>query len=155
MKAVGNLKGRDADMKAVVIDEFGGPGVLHVVDRELPEPGAGQVRVRVRAAGVNGIDGTIRSGAAQQMFPTQLPAVLDVEIAGTVEGAGRGIDGLVVGDAVLGFADGGGTPSTRSPPPWRRSRLGWTGRRRRRCLSRPRRLCACSACSRWHEETPC
>ena len=37
-------------MKAVVIDEFGGPGVLHVADRELPEPGAGQVRVRVRPA---------------------------------------------------------------------------------------------------------
>ena len=37
-------------MKAVVIDEFGGPEVLHVVDRELPEPGTGQVRVRVRAA---------------------------------------------------------------------------------------------------------
>ena len=63
-------------MKAVVIEEFGGPGVLHVVDRELPEPGAGQVRVRVRASGVNPVDGKIRSGAAQQMFPTQLPAVL-------------------------------------------------------------------------------
>jgi NADPH:quinone reductase-like Zn-dependent oxidoreductase len=71
-------------MKSVVIDEFGGPGVLHVADRELPEPGAGQVRVRVRAAGVNGIDGTIRSGAAQQMFPTELPAVLGIEVAGTI-----------------------------------------------------------------------
>ncbi len=95
-------------MKAVVIDEFGGPGVLHVADRELPEPGAGQVRVRVRAAGVNGIDGTIRSGAAQQMFPTQLPAVLGLEIAGTVDGVGPGVEGLAAGDDVLGFADGGG-----------------------------------------------
>ncbi|MCA1717078.1 MAG: NADP-dependent oxidoreductase, partial [Actinobacteria bacterium] len=95
-------------MKAVVIDEFGGPEVLHVVDRELPEPGTGQVRVRVRAAGVNPVDSKIRSGAAQQMFPTQLPAVLGIEIAGTVDGVGPGVDGLAVGDDVLGFADGGG-----------------------------------------------
>ena len=66
-------------MKAVIIDEFGGPEVLRVGDRDLPEPGAGQVRVRVRAAGVNGIDAAIRSGAAQEMFPTELPMVLGLE----------------------------------------------------------------------------
>ncbi len=115
-------------MKAVVIDEFGGPGVLHVTDRELPEPGAGQVRVRVRAAGVNGIDGTIRSGAAQQTFPTQLPAVLGLEIAGTVDGVGPGVQGLAAGDDVLGFADGGGyaeyaLATTVAPKP---AELGWT-----------------------------
>ena len=95
-------------MKAVVIDEFGGPEVLHMSDRELPEPGTGQVRVRVRASGVNPLDGKIRSGAAQQTFPTQLPAVLGLEIAGTIDGVGPGVDGLAVGDDVLGFADGGG-----------------------------------------------
>lgn len=114
-------------MKAVVIDEFGGPGVLHIADRELPEPGAGQVRVRVRAAGVNGIDGTIRSGAAQQTFPTQLPAVLGLEIAGTVDGVGPGVEGLAAGDEVLGFADGGGyaehaLATTVAPKP---AGLGW------------------------------
>ena len=115
-------------MKAVVVDEFGGPGVLHVADRELPEPGAGQVRVRVRAAGVNGIDGTIRSGAAQQMFPTELPAVLGLEISGTVDGVGAGVEGLAAGDEVLGFADGGGyaeyaLATTVAPKP---AELGWT-----------------------------
>ena len=95
-------------MKAVVIDEFGAPDVLHVVDKELPEPGTGKVRLRVRAAGVNPLDGKIRSGAAQQMFPTRLPAVLGLEIAGTVDAVGPGVDGLAVGDDVLGFADGGG-----------------------------------------------
>ena len=114
-------------MKAVVVDEFGGPGVLHVADRELPEPGAGQVRVRVRAAGVNGIDGTIRSGAAQQMFPTELPAVLGLEISGTVDGVGAGVEGLAAGDEVLGFADGGGyaeyaLATTVAPKP---AELGW------------------------------
>ena len=114
-------------MKAVVIDEFGGPGVLHVADRELPEPGAGQVRVRVRAAGVNGIDATTRSVAAQQMFPTQLPAVLGLEIAGTVDAVGPGVEGLAAGDDVLGFADGGGyaeyaLATTVAPKP---AGLGW------------------------------
>src|SRR5918998_2470325 len=80
------------DMKAVVIDEFGAPDVLHVVDRELPEPGTGQVRLRVRAAGVNPLDGKIRSGAAQQMLPTRLPAVLGLEIAGTVDVVGPGFE---------------------------------------------------------------
>jgi NADPH:quinone reductase-like Zn-dependent oxidoreductase len=56
-------------MKAVIIDEFGGPEVLRVGDRDLPEPGAGQVRVRVRAAEVNGIDAAIRSGNLQPTTP--------------------------------------------------------------------------------------
>lgn len=95
-------------MKAVVIDEFGGPEVLHVGERELPEPGAGQVRVRVRASAVNPFDGKVRSGEMQQMFPTELPTVLGLEISGTVDGVGPGVEGLAVGDDVLGFADGGG-----------------------------------------------
>lgn len=114
-------------MKAVVIDEFGGPEVLHVADRELPEPGAGQVRIRVRAAGVDRYDAMIRSGAAQQMFPTNLPAVLGMEIAGTVDEVGPGVDGLAIGDDVLGFADGGGyaeyaLATTVAPKP---AGLGW------------------------------
>ncbi|HKH10808.1 MAG TPA: NADP-dependent oxidoreductase [Rubrobacter sp.] len=114
-------------MKAVVIDEFGGPEVLHVAERELPEPGAGQVRVRVRATGVNRLDATIRSGAAQQMFSTQLPAVLGLEISGTVDGVGPDVEGLAVGDDMLGFADGGtyaahALATTVAPKP---DRLGW------------------------------
>jgi NADPH:quinone reductase-like Zn-dependent oxidoreductase len=77
---------------------------------------------------VNGIDGTIRAGAAQQMFPTQLPAVLGLEIAGTVDGVGPGVEGLAAGDDVLGFADGGGyaeyaLATTVAPKP---AELGWT-----------------------------
>ena len=79
-----------------------------MVDGELPEPGTGQVRVRVRAAGVNPIDAKIRSGEAQQMFHTKLPAVLGFDIAGTIDQVGPRVDGLAVGDDVLGFADGGG-----------------------------------------------
>ena len=114
-------------MKAVIIDEFGGPEVLRVGDREMPEPDAGQVRVRVRAAGVNGVDAAIRSGDAQQMFPTKLPTVLGLEIAGVVDASGPNVDGLAVGDEVLGLADGGGyaeyaLPTTVAPKP---AELGW------------------------------
>jgi NADPH:quinone reductase-like Zn-dependent oxidoreductase len=98
-----------------------------VGDKDLPEPGTGQVRVRVRAAGVNGIDAAIRSGAAQQMFPTELPAVPGVEVAGTVDAVGPNVDGLAVSDEVLGFADGGGyaeyaLATTVAPKP---AGLGW------------------------------
>jgi NADPH:quinone reductase-like Zn-dependent oxidoreductase len=114
-------------MKAVIIDEFGGPEVLRVGDREMPEPDAGQVRVRVRAAGVNGVDAAIRSGAAQQIFPTKLPTVLGLEIAGVVDASGPNVDGLAVGDEVLGLADGGGyaeyaLATTVAPKP---AELGW------------------------------
>lgn len=114
-------------MKAVVIDEFGGPEVLHVVDRELPEPGAGQVRVRVRASGLNPLDRKIRSGEMQQIFPTELPTVLGLEISGTVDAVGPEVDGLAVGEEVLGFADSGGyaeyaLATTVAPKP---AELGW------------------------------
>lgn len=114
-------------MKAVVIDEFGGPEVLHVADRELPEPGPGQVRVRVRASGLNPMDRKVRSGEMQQVFPTELPAVLGVEVSGTVDAVGPEVDGLAVGEEVLGFADGGGYAEyalaiTVAPKP---AGLGW------------------------------
>ncbi|CAA9388657.1 MAG: hypothetical protein AVDCRST_MAG03-436 [uncultured Rubrobacteraceae bacterium] len=114
-------------MKAVVMDEFGGPGVLHVAERELPEPGAGQVRVRVRASGVNPFDGKVRSGRMQQMFTTELPAVLGLEISGVVDAVGSGVEGLAAGDEVLGHAEGGGyaeyaLATTVAPKP---DGLGW------------------------------
>jgi len=114
-------------MRAIVIEEFGGPEVLHPADRAVPEPGAGQVRVRVRAAGVNPVDEKIRSGAAQQTFPTRLPAVLGLEISGTVDAVGPEVVGIAVGDGVLGFAEGGGyaeyaLATTVAPKP---DGLGW------------------------------
>ncbi len=114
-------------MKAVVIDEFGGPEVLHVAERELPEPGAGQVRVRVRASGLNPMDRKVRSGEMQQMFPTELPTVLGVEVSGTVDAVGPEVDRPTVGEEVLGFADGGGyaeyaLAATVAPKP---AELGW------------------------------
>jgi NADPH:quinone reductase-like Zn-dependent oxidoreductase len=92
-------------MKAIVLKEFGGPEVLHVVDVPTPEPAAGQIRVQVHAAGVNPFDGKIRSGSVQQYFPTPLPAILGLELAGVVDALGEGVTDVAVGARVFGWAD--------------------------------------------------
>ncbi|MEU1291134.1 MULTISPECIES: NADP-dependent oxidoreductase [unclassified Streptomyces] len=94
-------------MKAIVFDTFGGTEVLHEAEIETPRPGPGQVRVRIHAVGVNPVDGKIRSGAMEAIFPTTLPAVPGGEIAGTVDAVGEGVDGLKVGDEVLGWSETG------------------------------------------------
>jgi len=93
-------------MKAVVFDTFGDPDVLHVAEVEVPEPGPGQMRIRVRAAGVNPVDSEIRSGTMQAVFPTPLPAILGIDVAGIVDAVGSGVDGFPVGESVVGWADG-------------------------------------------------
>jgi NADPH:quinone reductase-like Zn-dependent oxidoreductase len=94
-------------MEAIVFDQFGGPEVLRVAQVDLPHPGPGQIRLRVRAAGVNQLDAKIRSGAVQQVFPTTFPATPGLEAAGVVDEVGTGVTGLAVGDEVLAFTDTG------------------------------------------------
>jgi len=93
-------------MKAVVYEEYGGPEVLHVADIEEPHPGPGQIRIAVRAAGVNPIDFKQRSGALKAFMPLDLPVVDGREAAGVVDEVGEGASASV-GDEVLGFAVGG------------------------------------------------
>ena len=92
-------------MKAVVFDAFGDPDVLHVAEVEVPEPGPGQIRIKVRAVGVNPVDSSIRSGGMQAVFPTPLPAILGIDVAGIVDAVGSGVDGLSTGESVVGWAD--------------------------------------------------
>jgi NADPH:quinone reductase-like Zn-dependent oxidoreductase len=94
-------------MKAILFDQFGGPEVLHEADVDVPQPGPGQVRARVKAAGVNALDGKIRSGALQAAFPTPLPAIPGAEFAGVVDAVGEGVSEVKVGDEVLGWSDTG------------------------------------------------
>jgi NADPH:quinone reductase-like Zn-dependent oxidoreductase len=94
-------------MKAMRIDTFGGPEVLHEAEVDTPEPGPGQLRVRVRTVGVNPFDGKVRSGAMAAMFSTPLPAILGLEVAGTVDAVGSEVRGFAVGDDVFGWADSG------------------------------------------------
>jgi NADPH:quinone reductase-like Zn-dependent oxidoreductase len=92
-------------MKASVIHEYGGPEVLKY--EEYPDPilQAGEVLVRVAAAGVNPIDTLIRSGQAQARDPVQFPGVLGWDVSGTVEKLGAAVEGLSIGDQVLAWAD--------------------------------------------------
>ena len=95
-------------MKALQFSEYAGPEVLHVGEVAEPHAGAGQVRVAVRAVGVNPIDWRVRSGAMAQFMPVEFPSVPGVEVAGVVDEVGEGVNDVTVGDEVFGFAVGGG-----------------------------------------------
>ncbi|HEY3611197.1 MAG TPA: NADP-dependent oxidoreductase [Pseudonocardiaceae bacterium] len=94
-------------MKAMRIDTYGGPEVLHEAEVDTPEPGPGQLRIRVRTVGVNPFDAKVRSGGMAAMVNTPLPATLGLEVAGTVDAVGSGVSGFAVGDDVFGWADSG------------------------------------------------
>ncbi|MFR9729435.1 NADP-dependent oxidoreductase [Saccharopolyspora sp. MS10] len=89
-------------MRKVSFAEFGGPDVLHLVDAEEPHAGPGQVRIAVRAAGVNPVDWRIREGQFQQARPLDLPAGVGLDAAGVVDEIGAGVEGLAIGDRVFG-----------------------------------------------------
>lgn len=83
-------------MKAIRIHQFGGPETLSYEDVPLPEPGAGEVQVKIVAAGVNFIDVYHRTG----LYPNQLPLGIGMEGAGTVEAVGPGVTEFKPGDPV-------------------------------------------------------
>jgi NADPH:quinone reductase len=83
-------------MRAVVIEQFGGPEVMRVADVPVPAPGAGQVLLRVEASGVNFIDVYHRKG----LYKQPLPLTLGKEAAGTVEKVGAGVTDVRAGDRV-------------------------------------------------------
>jgi NADPH2:quinone reductase len=92
-------------VRAVVVEQTGGPEAMRVVDRPAPEPGPGQVAVEVAASGVNFIDVYQRTG----VYPKDLPFVVGSEGGGTVTAVGAGVDDLAVGDRVAwAMVDGGG-----------------------------------------------
>jgi len=97
-------------MRAVLMHETGDPEVLHVEDVERPEPGDGEVLMRVRAAAVNPIDWKYRRG----LYPKQLPAVLGSDVSGTVERSRA--EGFAAGDEVFGLASSGGYAEFATAP---------------------------------------
>jgi len=90
-------------MKAIRFHEYGDPEVLRLDEVDLPTPGEGQVRVRVAATSFNGVDGNIRAGRMQGPMPMELPHVPGLDVAGTVDAVGEGVDALRQGDLVIGF----------------------------------------------------
>ncbi|PXX58129.1 NADPH:quinone reductase-like Zn-dependent oxidoreductase [Nocardia tenerifensis] len=89
-------------MKAVRFAEYGGPEVLELTDVAEPHPGPGQVRVAVRAAGVNPHDWRVREGQFRRIKPIELPAGVGQDAAGVVDEIGEGVEGVEVGDQVMG-----------------------------------------------------
>ncbi len=92
--------------RGVLIRVYGGADAVEVSEVAKPEAGQGQVLVRVRAAGVNGIDWKVREGYVRDAFPLQLPAVLGIELAGVVEAVGPSASRFKVGDRVMGSLGG-------------------------------------------------
>lgn len=92
-------------MKAIEFNEYGGPDVLHVVDVEAPHAGPGEVRIRVRAAGVNPSDWKRREGQYRAFEDVHFPTGLGVEGAGIVDEIGPNVTDVAVGDMVFGFGE--------------------------------------------------
>jgi NADPH:quinone reductase-like Zn-dependent oxidoreductase len=87
-------------MRAARFSNFGGPEVLEIVDLPDPHPGPGQVRIAVRAAGVNPSDWKKRKG----LMDGELPQTMGYEAAGVVDELGEGVADVAVGDRVFGFS---------------------------------------------------
>src|SRR5690242_17419597 len=106
-------------MKVMRFHEYGTPDVLRYEDVEVPEPAAGQVRVRVAATSFNGVDGNIRAGFMRGPIPVELPHTPGFDVSGTVDALGDGVDGLTIGDQVIGFlpmaADGAAAEFVLAP----------------------------------------
>jgi NADPH:quinone reductase-like Zn-dependent oxidoreductase len=91
---------------ANVLTGYGPPEMLRWQEVDLSEPGVGQIRMRVRAAGVGPTDLAIRRGNLKEVFALAPDAVLGFEAAGVVDAVGEGVDGVVVGDEVAAWLPG-------------------------------------------------
>jgi NADPH2:quinone reductase len=102
-------------MKAVQMTRIGGPEVLQVIDVPEPQPAPGFVRVRNRAIGVNFHDINTRRGDEPDV---QLPLILGTDFAGVVDAVGEGVEGIAIGDRILGLTmDGAYAEATLAMAP--------------------------------------
>jgi NADPH:quinone reductase-like Zn-dependent oxidoreductase len=92
-------------MKAVKFDRYGDIDVLEVRDVPRPSPGAGEVQVEVKAAGINPGEAMIRKGVLHGRWPATFPSGQGSDLAGVVAEVGTGVQTFTVGDEVLGFTN--------------------------------------------------
>src|SRR3954466_8567407 len=91
--------------RAVKFEEYGDEGVLQVVEVPTPEPGPGEVVVRVVAAGTNPGEIPVRTGAFHDRYPARFPEGQGSDFAGLFSAVGEGVTGVAVGDPVIGLSD--------------------------------------------------
>ena len=108
-------------MRGIGVNAFGGPEALDMLDMPAPEPGAGEVRVKLTLAGLNFIDIYMRSGAYKKSdtYKTPLPMVLGMEGAGTVDALGEGVEGLASGQRVAWCIHRGSYAEYAVVPAWK------------------------------------
>jgi NADPH:quinone reductase-like Zn-dependent oxidoreductase len=92
-------------MRAVRFDKYGGLEVLQVVEVDRPTMGPGKVLVRVKAAGINPGEASIRKGLFADRWPSTFPSGQGSDLAGVVEQVGPGVTNVAVGDEVIGFSN--------------------------------------------------
>jgi NADPH:quinone reductase-like Zn-dependent oxidoreductase len=90
-------------MKAIRVHEYGGPEVLKYEEAPRPEPGPGEVLVRIRAAGVNPVDWKVREGHRREALAYRMPFVPGWDVSGVVEATGPNVTLLTKGDEVYGY----------------------------------------------------
>ncbi|PCC74464.1 alcohol dehydrogenase [Nannocystis exedens] len=92
-------------MRAYVMTRYGGPEAAELREVPVPEPGAGELRIRVHAAGLNPVDYKIREGQLRVIRRYPLPIVMGNELAGVVEACGPGVKQFAPGDRVFARVD--------------------------------------------------
>jgi NADPH:quinone reductase-like Zn-dependent oxidoreductase len=91
--------------RAVRFDRYGGIDVLQVGEVERPVPGPGEALVRVKAAGINPGEASIREGRMHERWPATFPSGEGSDLAGVIEEVGEGVELFTVGDEVIGFTN--------------------------------------------------
>jgi NADPH:quinone reductase-like Zn-dependent oxidoreductase len=92
-------------MKAVRFDQYGPVGVLDVRDVPVPEPGPGEVLIRVKAAGINPGEAKIRDGSLHAVWPATFPSGQGSDFAGVVDKLGPDVTTVAIGEDVIGWVD--------------------------------------------------
>src|ERR1700757_832610 len=92
-------------MKAVRFDEYGPVEVLEVREVPVPEPGPGQVLIKVKAVGINPGEAMIRQGFLHDRWPATFPSGQGSDFAGVVAETGPDVGTVVAGEQVIGFSD--------------------------------------------------
>jgi NADPH:quinone reductase-like Zn-dependent oxidoreductase len=96
-------------MKAVKFEKYGGLDVLKLEEVPRPQPQSNQVLVKVKAAGINPGEASIREGLLDKIYPTKFPSGEGSDLAGIIEETGADVKGFTKGDEVLGFTDNRGS----------------------------------------------